>query len=89
MNTGKVSHRIAELGLLFTCPFDEGPNPWHCQLHEVRQLPEPERAEWLRRLTQAEALEIMAKHRTCRCWLENHGATWEPAVGAERGVAPA
>lgn len=80
MNDGKVSHRIAELGLLFACPFDDGPNPWHCQLHEVRKLPERERAEWLRRLSNAEAQEIIERHRSCRCWIENHGVPTEPGL---------
>lgn len=67
-----LSKRIAELGLLFACPFDET-NPRHCRLHAVRRLPEAERAAALRNLSAAEAETMIDEHQDCRCWRENRG----------------
>lgn len=67
-----LSNRIAELGLLFACPFDET-SPRHCRLHDIRKLPEAERAAVLRNLSADEAETMIDEHQDCRCWRENRG----------------
>jgi len=65
-NTGPLQSQLLSqvLGLSVACPFSQG-NPCDCPLHEIRKSPFKTRMEWVKQLSEAEALHILEFHRGC------------------------
>jgi len=67
------------VGLVFACPATCG-NPPACPLHDIRHRPVSERVAWVKKLTDAERLQILDWHEQCLARQEG---------GVPPGVVPA
>jgi len=57
--------KTLEYGLTIACPTNEGPNPPHCPLHDIRLLPTDERFKWVDALSDEEAVTCYIAHMNC------------------------
>ena len=57
--------RMYIVGLLVDCPYE--PNPKDCALHDIRKKSMEEKLAFSKRLTEEEAVNIIAVHKKCLC----------------------